>query len=235
MPNWILTLPADLQVITILGLAICIVIIIYKILDGNYSIRSKFFSIGKPDIEEKIIAYSREIIILTNEKYKIKYEVIEKQMIFAEDKADEILSIMQITFINRLKELNEKDVMRNYSFASYRLCLYFLKKELLSKIRSYFRNDYLLSLNGLKFYDYAFEKANFIVNEAHEIMTEIYFFHEKITVDEVHQMNYKIKDEIKKTIIQVFIRAREIALEAQTKAEHIEKQIELSLERTKNK
>jgi hypothetical protein len=228
MIGWIQSLSAHLQVIVILGLAFCLVVIFHKILDNNYAIRSKFFSFGKKDSTEKsLVIFLNEISILINEKTRLsEFEAIRRQMTFAEDKANEIVSMMQITYINKLKELKEKDPIKNHSFASYRLCLFFMKKELLSKTRTYFRDNHFAKMSETKFYDYAFDKTNSICNEATEILNEIYFYDEIINREENYHMNLKNLEDIKKIIINVFMKAREIAIETVQKSKNIDKQIQ---------
>jgi len=259
MFSWLTTLPLWFQlsfaIISFLGIIFMIGVIIkiiyqaiklgIKWRSGENSIEiGSDTSITKKKIKfkespHKDCVHNKEIILLIHESNKIQYEKLyilhieqlRDQMNYAEQKSDEIKYYMLSLYLDLLETKSINSVVDSISTNCYRLLLKDISNEILRDIRQAFRENHFIDMNEISFNRYINDKFEYIKSKASELLNQNYFYEEVITREELYTYNIKNLERIRELIFQVFMHAKEVAINYRQKERELDEKLQKLLEK----
>ncbi len=244
MFNWLATLPQWFQIIiTIVFLLTCIYVIFTAIIpfirngfsfkkgDNIFFFGEKNFQCSqgtdKCPFKKDLLIFLNESSKLFNEKHTITFiSQIKDQMNYAEQKLNQIRLKLHSIYLSELRNKGIKDLVQSNSFIAYKYLLRDIEKDILAKIRYFFRENHFNELSESDFVVYVNNKFEYIISEVTDILNDIYYDDELITREELYDINIKYISEFKPYIIDIFQHARNVALDCNFKLLELDEKID---------
>jgi len=259
MFSWLSTLPLWFQlsfaIISFLGIIFMIGVII-KIIYQAIKLGIKWKSgddtieIGSTDSStkkeskfrknpHKECMHNKDIILLIHESNKLQYEKLyvihieqlRDQMNYAEQKSDEIKYYMLSLYLDLLETKGISSVVGSISTNCYRLLLKDITNEILRDVRQAFRENHFIDMNEISFDKYINDKFEYIKSRTSELLNQNYFYEEVITREELYTYNIKNVERIRELIFQVFMHAKEVAINYRQKERELDEKLQKLLEK----
>lgn len=187
----------------------------------------------------KDCVHNKDIILLIHESNKIQYEKLyilhveqlRDQMNYAEQKSDEIKYYMLSLYLKLLEDKGITGIVGSLSTNCYRLLLKDIVNEILKDVRQAFRENHFIDMNEISFNRYAADKFEFIKSRTSELLNQNYFYEEVITREELYTYNIKNIEKIRELIFQVFMHAKEVAINYKQKERELDEKLQKLLEK----
>lgn len=246
MLEFLMSLSTPLQVVFFLIIPILTTIILFIVISKNKSLFLKYgkgeFKIGngdkkldtRPPSPHRNCIYKRDIVYLLNKTTELvqqKYLLlnvtqVKQQMKYAEQKIEQIRSMLQKIYLQRLETKGVKELIGSISFTSYRLVLREIQYRFKDILRDAFRDNHFDEMTENGFNDYIKDKFHYMMSEFTELMNDLYYYQEDITREELYTFNKESLSKVKEIIIEIFQNARGVAVDNKIKLLALDEELE---------
>ena len=169
--------------------------------------------------------FRKDLIIFLNEASKIAQEKftiiyitqIRDQLNYADQKLDQIRLKLHGVYLSELRERGAIELVQNPSFITYKYILKDIKKEMVTKIRYFFRENHFSDISEYDFNIYINEKYDYLASELTDMLNDAYQIKIDIPREELFKLNMKYLLDIKPYIVDIFQNAREVSIDYKLK------------------
>jgi len=183
--------------------------------------------------------HAKDIVILLNDTIKImtrKFEIIffstlRQQMNCTEEIVDQIIVLMQKTYLNLLQKKGIENLIHGHSYSMYRVILMIVKRLILDSLRNSFREDKISEMNDITYIEYMESKIDSLISQLNTHLNDLYSYDTDITIEELYAENKLKFSEYKAIFKIIFNKARKVALENNKELNILDKNLETVFEK----
>lgn len=181
-----------------------------------------------------VCPHSRDILIVINEankiweqkQYIIRYDQMKTQMNYAEQKCDQLRTILQKVYLSELEKQGMEKIFNCLSFGIYKLIIKELENQFLHIIRRSFHENHFDELNEKDFDNFSEDKSNYILAKMREILIDLYFYEENISLERIMELQKKEIEKIKNIVEDIFKYARSVAIDNKVKLLELDERLD---------
>ncbi|HRZ18956.1 MAG TPA: hypothetical protein P5136_02775 [Methanofastidiosum sp.] len=186
-----------------------------------------------PGNPHKGCPYSRDILLLLNEFYKLmseKWNILyvqqmQSQLNFAELRSEQVKLAFQKKYLELLEEKGIKTGISSPQYLTYQLLLKENIRQMLKIYKDAFRDNHFDGMGEKDFSMYLNDKVDLIVAQGINLFNDNYCSGGLITRDELHVKNSELVPKIKEVIVDIFQYAREIVRQNEIKVKEIDEKV----------
>jgi len=188
---------------------------------------------------ENSCAFRKDLLIFLNESSRLFQEKhtinfvsqIKDQMNFAEQKVDQVRLKLHSIYLSELKIRGSAELVQSNSFVAYKFLLRDLQREMLCKLRYFFRENHFDELSEVEFNNYINGKFEYLVSEMTSMLNDVYYNKEVISREDLYKLNLEYLSDIKPFIIEIFQFARNVSTDYKIKLLELDEKMEKLVKR----
>lgn len=248
MFEWLASTPLWFQIIfAALGFIAVIISLITIIKKGVFFSKNKWgfdLNVGankKPRIiphsncpyVKDVLILLTEIIRLSNERYHLTEKIkIKNQMNYADQKLEQIRALISKEYNLCLQETTTQTIKLEENVHMFRLILREAQALVRDLLRSSFSDNGFDSISEKEFDIFFDDKWEYLISQYVEFIGDNYFYEGYVSHEELKQLLEKNKHKIKDMFKDIYIHAREVAVEINIKILEINERIDNAITHT---
>jgi len=173
---------------------------------------------GKCPFRKDLLIFLNESSKLFQEKHTIVFvSQIKDQMNYAEQKTDQIRLKLHSIYLSELRSKGAADIVQSNSFIAYKYILRDIQKEILARLRYFFRENHFDALSESDFKNYINGKFEYLVSELSGMLNDVYYNKELISREDLYKLNMEYLSDIKPFVVEIFQHSRSVSIDYRLK------------------